>query len=224
MAQRLEAVLARELRPMPAGDDHLDPVGGELPRGRDERREVLARGLRRDAEDVGAGEAERAARGLRVGVRGEGGVDAARDDADARGRQLQQVREFMAGELGYGHDVQRATGQGREDAPLPGRVGRRVPLGMAQRRGVVDHDDVARERQRGEVGGAQERARAGRPQRQHELLPGVAGAVHEPRRRREDLVRVGPQRGQAGGELARPAFDAAEGSGRAAARASMAMR
>jgi len=38
----------------------------------------------------------------------------------------------------------------------------------------------------------------------------MAGAVDEPPRRREDLVRVRPQRGQAGGELARPAFDAAE--------------
>ena len=81
---------------------------------------------------------------------------------------------------------------------------------MAQRGGVVDHDDVARERQRREVGRAQQRPRAGGPQRQHELLPRVAGAVDEPRRRREDLVRVGPQRGQARGELARPALDAAE--------------
>jgi hypothetical protein len=38
----------------------------------------------------------------------------------------------------------------------------------------------------------------------------VAGAVDEPRRRRERFVRVGPQGGQAGGELARPALDAAE--------------
>jgi hypothetical protein len=38
----------------------------------------------------------------------------------------------------------------------------------------------------------------------------VAGAVDEPRRRREDLVGVGPQRRQPGDELARPAFDAAE--------------
>ena len=81
---------------------------------------------------------------------------------------------------------------------------------MAQRGGVVDHDDVARERQRREVGRAQQRPRAGGPQRQHELLPRVAGAVDEPRRRREDLVGAGPQRGQPGGELARPALDAAE--------------
>ena len=40
---------------------------------------------------------------------------------------------------------------------------------------------------RGWPGTAAPRARA-RPQRQHELLPRVAGAVDEPRRRREDLV------------------------------------
>jgi hypothetical protein len=38
----------------------------------------------------------------------------------------------------------------------------------------------------------------------------MARAMDEPRRRSEDRVRVGPQGGQAGGELARPAFDAAE--------------
>jgi hypothetical protein len=38
----------------------------------------------------------------------------------------------------------------------------------------------------------------------------VAGAVDEPRRRREDLVRAGSQGGQPGGELARPALDPAE--------------
>ena len=59
---------------------------------------------------------------------------------------------------------------------------------MAQRGGVVDHDDVARERERREVGGAQQRRRAGRAQRQHELLPRVAGAVDQPRPRREHLV------------------------------------
>jgi hypothetical protein len=34
--------------------------------------------------------------------------------------------------------------------------------------------------------------------------------VHQPRRRREHLVGVGPQGGEARGELARPALDAAE--------------
>jgi hypothetical protein len=38
----------------------------------------------------------------------------------------------------------------------------------------------------------------------------VAGAVDEPRPRREDLVRARPERGQPRGELARPALDAAE--------------
>jgi hypothetical protein len=38
----------------------------------------------------------------------------------------------------------------------------------------------------------------------------MARAVDEPRRRRQDVVRVGPQGGQARGELARPALDPAE--------------
>jgi hypothetical protein len=76
--------------------------------------------------------------------------------------------------------------------------------------GVVDHDDVARERERGEVRGAQQRAGAGGAERQVELLPGMAGTVHEPPRRLEDLVGVLPQRGQPRGELPRPALDAAE--------------
>ena len=49
-------------------------------------------------------------------------------------------------------------------------------------------------------------ARAG----QHGLLPRVAGAVGEPRPRREDRVAPGPQRRQPRRELARPALDAAE--------------
>jgi hypothetical protein len=38
----------------------------------------------------------------------------------------------------------------------------------------------------------------------------VAGTVDEPRPRRDDLVDVGPQRGEPGRELARPALDPAE--------------
>ena len=73
---------------------------------------------------------------------------------------------------------------------------------MAQRGGVVDHDHVARVRERREVGRAQQRpcacaARAG----SDELLPGVAGAVDEPRARREDLVGAG--RSAAAGSRAR---------------------
>ena len=81
---------------------------------------------------------------------------------------------------------------------------------MAQGRGVVDHDHVARERERREVRRAQQRHRAGGADRQRELLPGVAGAVHEPRPRGEDVVGAGPQRRQPARELARPALDAPE--------------
>ena len=110
-----------------------------------------------------------------------------------------------------GDHVARAARDQREQAPLPGGVGRRVPAGMAQRRGVVEHDDGARVRDRGEVGGAQERARPARAQRQDELLPRVAGAVGEARRGgAQDVVAAGAQRGQPRRELARPALDAAQ--------------
>jgi hypothetical protein len=83
---------------------------------------------------------------------------------------------------------------------------------MAQRGGVVDHHDAARTGERGQVGRAQERrcAQLPRPDRQHELLPGVAGAVGERRRRAQHDIAAGPQRRQADSELARPALDAAE--------------
>jgi hypothetical protein len=74
----------------------------------------------------------------------------------------------------------------------------------------VDDDHVAGVREGREVGRAQQRPRPGGAQRQDELLPGVPGAVDEPRSRGDRLVAVGRQRGQPGGELARPAFDAAE--------------
>ena len=84
MPQRLEPRLARELRAVAAGDDDLD-VRGE----RDERLQVLARGLGGDAQDVGAREAERGARTVGVSVGGERRVDAAGDDRDALRRDLQ---------------------------------------------------------------------------------------------------------------------------------------
>jgi hypothetical protein len=74
----------------------------------------------------------------------------------------------------------------------------------------VHHDDVAREGERGDVRRAQQQRRAapGGERREHELLPRVPGAVHEPRARPDDLVVA--QRGQPRGHLARPALDAAE--------------
>ena len=51
-------------------------------------------------------------------------VDAAGDHRDVV--QAEELRELGPGELGYGHDVERATGQGRQDPPLPRRVGGRA--------------------------------------------------------------------------------------------------
>ena len=87
------------------------------------------------------------------------------------GGMSQELDQLAARELGYGHDVERATGQGRQDSPLPRRVGGRVPLGMAQRRGVVDDDHVARVRERREVGRAQQRWRSGGAQRAGRTAP-----------------------------------------------------
>ena len=81
---------------------------------------------------------------------------------------------------------------------------------MAQRRGVVDDDHGARVRERREVGRAQQGRCAGGADGQDELLPGVAGAMHEARPRGEHLVAVGAQGRQPRGELARPALDPAE--------------
>src|SRR5438034_2078960 len=80
---------------------------------------------------------------------------------------------------------------------------------MAQCRDVVDHEDVARPREWGQVRGRDDDP--GGPgcgeRRQGELLPGVAGAVRERPRRPCDEVGARAQRGQPCGDLARPAFD-----------------
>ena len=73
-------------------------------------------------------------------------------------------------------------GEQRQHAALPRGVGARVPAWMAQRRGVVEHDDRAGERDGSEVRGTEQRGRA-EPRRtrgQHRLLPRVPGAVGEP--------------------------------------------
>ena len=81
--------------------------------------------------------------------------------------------------------AQRAAGDQRQQPALPGRVEPRVPAGMPQRGGVVeDHDDVARGDRR-EVRRAQQDVGAGGLDRQHELLPRMAGAVRQRGRRRE---------------------------------------
>ena len=68
--QRLQALLRRELRAVAAGDDDVDALRRERPGGGDERGEVLARGLRGDAQHVGPAQAEGGAGALRVGARG----------------------------------------------------------------------------------------------------------------------------------------------------------
>jgi hypothetical protein len=79
-----------------AGDDDLDALGGELLRGGDQRPQVLARGLRGDAEDVGPAEAQRAAGALCVGGGREGGIDAARDHGQPVWREAEQAAELAA--------------------------------------------------------------------------------------------------------------------------------
>ena len=133
MAQGLETRLAGELRPAPARDDDLDSVGGERPRGGDERRQALARGLGGDAEDIGPGEAERRASALGVGRLGVKAGSTPPAITPMRAGKVEEVRELAARELGYGHDVQRATGQGGTSALSPRILG---AIEAWRRRGV----------------------------------------------------------------------------------------
>jgi hypothetical protein len=163
-----------------ASHDDLDAVGGERLRGGHERGEILARGQAADREDIRALEEQRAAGGLGVGRGREAVVDAAGHHV---GLDLQQLGELRAGEFGDGDHAPGTVSDQRQDGPLPGRVRAAVPARVAQHRGVVDDDDAAPAGDRREVRRAQQRPHAGRTRRQHELLPGVPGAVHEPRRR-----------------------------------------
>ena len=138
-------------------------------------------------------------------------VDAAGDDGHVVRIRARQLDELGPRELGYGHHVARAADDDGQHRPLPGGVRAGVPGRLAQRGGVVDHDDVATQGHRGGVGRVQDE---GRPARQRDggqdrLLPRVAGAVGECARRTHDRVALGGDRRQAPGELARPALDAA---------------
>ncbi len=206
-ADALEPRLARELRPPAAGGDDVDALGGERPRGGGERGEVLARRLRGDGQHVRAVQRQRPPRRLRVGGGREARIDAA---GHHRRVDPEQLGQLAARELGHGDDPLRAPRDRRQHAPLPGRVGPRVPLGMAQGRGVVDDHDRPRMRQRRQVRRAQQRPRPRGPGREHDLLPRVPGAVREPRARRHDDVAARPQRRQPPRELARPPLDPAE--------------
>jgi hypothetical protein len=74
----------------------------------------------------------------------------------------------------------------------------------------VDDDDVARERDRRQVGGVEQQPRVAGPCRQDELLPGVTGTVAERCRRPDDLV--GPDLWQARRELVERALGEASGA------------
>ena len=145
-----------------------------------------------------------------------GGRGASRAEplVDAAGHDLrldaEQLAELRGRELRHGDDALRPPRDRRQQHALRARVRRRVPAGMAQRRGVVDHDDGARIRQRRQVRRAQQRAHPRGARRQHQLLPRVTGAMDERARRREHRVAARPQRGQPARQLARPALDAAE--------------
>ena len=80
---------------------------------------------------------------------------------------------------------------------------------MPERGRVVDHDDVARERTGARFAGEYSSAERA-PDRQHGLLPGVAGAVGERRRRADHPVAIGPQRRQPHRHLAGQPLDAAD--------------
>ena len=81
---------------------------------------------------------------------------------------------------------------------------------MPKRRGVVNHDDIAWEEHRRQVRRRVQQRRPRGPERQRRLLPRVAGAVGERRRRPDHRVAIGPERRQAERHLARQALDAAD--------------
>jgi hypothetical protein len=210
--QRVEPLLGRELRPVPARDRQLDALGGQRPRCGHERGEVLARGVGGDAEHVRPLQPERAAGAGGVRLRREAAVHAARHDRHACRIDPEQVHELRARERRHGHDPTRAGRQHGKQAPLPGRVDAGVPAGMAQRGRVVEHEHRAPRDRRGKIGRAQQQrgAQPGGARRQDELLPRVASPVHQPRRWAQDGVAAGSQRRQPRGELARPPLHPAQ--------------
>ena len=173
----------------------LDPVGRQRARRGHERREVLARGVRGDAQHVRALEAERAARRTRVGGGREALVDAAGDD---RRVDAQQLAQLAARELRHRDHPPRAAGDRGQHEPLPAR---RTPAstspggGAARRRGCT----------------TTERGRRAAPGWPGTAAPARPAALPAP------AARPAPTRGRRGARA--PAAAAARRTRRGAARA-----
>ena len=195
-----------------AGDDQVDAVLTQRSPRLVQGAEVLARAGGAEGEHVGpAFEAVAPSRGVAVGVRAEPLADAVGHHLDLRRVGAEQLDELALGELGD-RDQQPGPARDRgQQAALVGDVEGAVGLGMPQRRDVVDHDHVAAAGgERGEVGGGEDQPRLAGGQRQHGLLPGVAGLEGEPRGRHDHLVAVGAQPRQALRQLARDPLDPAD--------------
>ena len=85
-----------------------------------------------------------------------------------------------------------------------------VGLGMAERRRVVDDDDVAPRRRGGQVCGRQDQLGASGLRREHGLFPQMAGSVRKRARWAHHRIAVGAQRRQPQRELTRETLDPAD--------------
>ena len=189
MPQRVEPVLARELRAVAAGDDDARPVGASAPPRARARRGSCARSARRRRGRRAARARARGARGAASASGVNARVDAARDHGDALRRERRAARRARRARTRI--RSRRAARDG--PAPAAAAAARRrrrastSPGGAAPRRRGSRPRCAGTRAARGWPGTAA-RARARGARRQHDLLPRVAGAVGEPRPRREHRV------------------------------------
>ncbi len=156
--------VAAEVAAVRAGEHELEPVVAERASDRFERSEVLA--LRDGADDERIWPLERVAatRGRRIRVRREPLIDPLRHDDDRVGVRAEELDQLAAGEPRRGEHEPGAPGEQRQDPAVIGDERARVGLRVAERRRVVDDDDVApaRRRERGSPAtGSAQRPRSG---------------------------------------------------------------
>ena len=122
------------------------PVRGELRGDRVEQAEVLARAVRADREHVGPLEPEAAQERRRVAGRPRSEASTPGAIAAPARVEAEQLDELAAHVLGGRDHEPRAAGDARHQRAMPGAVCAPVPGRVVERRDVVDHDDVARDR------------------------------------------------------------------------------
>ena len=203
-------VATAEIAAVRAGHHEVDAESLQLPPGPAELAEVLARRRGPDDEHVRLREPVRPLGGCSIGVWREPLVDALGNDGDLRRVQVQSFDQITFRELRDRDNEPGAPGDRRQQPPLIGHVAARIGLRTPERGGVVDHDDIAGEQHRCQVRRRVQQRRPRSPEWQHRLLPRVAGAVGERRRRPDRRIAIGSERRKAHRHLAREALDAAD--------------